>query len=56
MVKHCQQSHKRYQHYLTEKKDAAKEAEGEQEIKVINEEIKNVQNQKSNLKIQLKRF
>ena len=38
--KHCQQFLKRYQHYLTEKKDAAKEAEVEHEIKVIDEKIK----------------
>ena len=54
MVKHCQQSHKRYQHYLAEKKDTVKEAEVEHEIKVIDEEIKNVQNKKSNLEETIK--
>ena len=40
MVKHCHQFPKRYQNYLTEKKDAAKESEGVQEINIINVEIK----------------
>ena len=41
MVKYCQQFQKRYQHYLTEK-NAVMVAEVEQEIEVIDEEIKNV--------------
>ena len=43
MAKHCQQFHKRYQHYLTGKEEVVKEAEVEHKVKVVDEEMKNMQ-------------
>lgn len=54
MLKACAQSHKKYERYMADKKEDENSEAKKQEIRVIDEQIAEVQNQKANVKDTIK--